>query len=54
LQLREVEGDAAQLYTQDLGGLPSFVLVGGYEQGFHTMESIIRTLLMLESPACAR
>lgn len=54
LQLREVEGDAAQLYTQDLGGLPSFVLVGGYEQGFHTMESIIRALLMLESPACAR
>ena len=54
LQLGEVEGDAVQLYTQDLGGLPSFVWVGGYEQGFHTMESIIRTLLMLESPACAR
>jgi hypothetical protein len=54
LQFGEVEGDAVQLYAQDLGGLANLIRVGGYEEGFHATESTIRTPPMLESRACAR
>jgi hypothetical protein len=54
LKFGEVEVDVYQLYTQDLGGLPGFVGVGGYEEGFHATESTTRTPFVVESPICAR
>jgi hypothetical protein len=43
-----------QIRPEDLGGLPGLVVVGGYEEGFHAMESTIGASYMVESLVCAR
>ena len=49
----EVEGDALQLYLEDLGSLPRLVQIGGDEEGFHATESTICASFVVESPVCA-
>jgi hypothetical protein len=50
----EIEGNAFQLYPQDLGGFSSLIRIGSHEKGFHVTKSTTCASFMIESSACLR